>query len=50
MKPLDIPESKKIAEFVLETIKNKDLEQYEALCESIKEKDIEISKKRLFDE
>ncbi|MBR2149270.1 MAG: AAA family ATPase, partial [Campylobacter sp.] len=35
MKPLDIPESKKIAEFVLETIKNKDPEQYEALCESI---------------
>lgn len=35
MKPLDIPESKKIAEFVLETIKNKDSEQYEALCESI---------------
>ncbi|MCR8690577.1 MULTISPECIES: AAA family ATPase [Campylobacter] len=50
MKPLDIPESKKIAEFVLETIKKKDPEQYEALCESIKEKDIEISKKRLFDE
>lgn len=53
MKPLDIPESKKIAEFVLETIKNKDPEQYEALCESIdenKEKDMEISKKRLFDE
>lgn len=35
MKPLDIPESKKIAEFILETIKNKDPEQYEALCESI---------------
>ena len=35
MKPLDIPESKKIAEFVLETIKKKDSEQYEALCESI---------------
>lgn len=35
MKPLDIPESKKIAEFILETIKNKDQEQYEALCESI---------------
>lgn len=35
MKPLDIPESKKIAEFVLETIKKKDPEQYEALCESI---------------
>lgn len=50
MKPLDIPESKKIAEFVLETIKNKDPEQYEALCESIKEKDMEISKKGLFDE
>lgn len=50
MKPLDIPESKKIAEFVLETIKKKDPEQYEALCESIKEKDMEISKKGLFDE
>ena len=50
MKPLDIPESKKIAEFVLETIKKKDSEQYEALCESIKEKDMEISKKGLFDE
>lgn len=35
MKPLDIPESKKIAKFVLETIKRKDPEQYEALCESI---------------
>lgn len=35
MKPLDIPESKKIAEFVLETIKKKDPEQYDALCESI---------------
>ena len=35
MKPLDIPESKKIAEFVLETIQKKDPEQYDALCESI---------------
>ena len=35
MKPLDIPESKKIAKFVLETIKRKDPERYEALCESI---------------
>ena len=35
MKPLDILESKKIAKFVLETIKRKDPEQYEALCESI---------------
>lgn len=35
MKPLDISESKKIAKFVLETIKRKDPEQYEALCESI---------------
>ncbi|WP_096016537.1 AAA family ATPase [Campylobacter lanienae] len=53
MKPLDIPESKKIAEFVLETIQKKDPEQYDALCESInenKEKDMEISKKGLFDE
>lgn len=45
MKPPVIPESKKIAEFVLETIKKKDPEQYEALCESINEKDMEISKK-----
>ncbi|WP_086268565.1 AAA family ATPase [Campylobacter sp. P0103] len=53
MKPLDIPESKKIAEFVLETIQKKDPEQYEALCESIdenKEKDMEISKKGFLDE
>lgn len=53
IKPLDIPESKKIAEFVLETIQKKDPEQYEALCESInenKEKDMEISKKGLLDE
>lgn len=35
MKPLDILESKQIAKFVLETIKRKDPEQYEALCESI---------------
>ncbi|WP_096024493.1 AAA family ATPase [Campylobacter lanienae] len=35
MKPLDIPESKKNAEFVLETIQKKDPEQYDALCESI---------------
>ena len=35
MKPLDISESKKIAKFILETIKRKDPEQYEALCESI---------------
>ncbi|WP_314990756.1 hypothetical protein, partial [uncultured Campylobacter sp.] len=35
MKPLDILESKKIAKFVLETIKRKDPEQYEALCKSI---------------
>lgn len=53
MKPLDIPESKKIAEFVLETIEKKDPEQYKALCESIdenKEKDMKISKKGFFDE
>ena len=53
MKPLDIPESKKIAEFVLETIQKKDPEQYEALCKSIdenKEKDMKISKKGLLDE
>jgi len=35
MKPINIPESKKIAEFVLKTIKLKDPEQFKALCESI---------------
>ena len=39
MKPLDIPESKKIAEFVLKTIKQKDPEQFKALCESIEKSD-----------
>ncbi|MBE9817547.1 AAA family ATPase [Campylobacter concisus] len=39
MKPLDIPESKKIAEFVLKTIKLKDPEQFKALCESIGKSD-----------
>ena len=39
MKPLDIPESKKIAEFVLKTIKQKDPEQFKALCESIGKSD-----------
>lgn len=35
MKPIDIAESKKIAEFVIETIKTKDNEQFNALLESI---------------
>ena len=39
MIPLDIPESKKIAEFVLKTIKLKDPEQFKALCESIGKSD-----------
>lgn len=39
MKPLDIAQSKKIAEFVLKTIKQKDPEQFKALCESIGKSD-----------
>lgn len=39
MKPINIPESKKIAEFVLKTIKLKDPEQFKALCESIGKSD-----------
>lgn len=39
MKPLDTSESKKIAEFVLKTIKQKDPEQFKALCESIEKSD-----------
>lgn len=39
MIPIDIPESKKIAEFVLKTIKQKDPEQFKALCESIGKSD-----------
>lgn len=35
MKPIDIAESKKIAEFVIETIKTKDNEQFNALLKSI---------------
>lgn len=35
MKPIDIAESKKIAQFVIETIKTKDNEQFNALLESI---------------
>lgn len=35
MKPIDIAESKKIAKFVIETIKTKDNEQFNALLESI---------------
>lgn len=40
MKPIDIAESKKIAEFVIETIKLKDEEQYKSFLESI-DKDTE---------
>ena len=39
MIPLDTSESKKIAEFVLKTIKQKDPEQFKALCESIGKSD-----------
>ena len=39
MIPINIPESKKIAEFVLKTIKQKDPEQFKALCESIGKSD-----------
>lgn len=39
MIPIDTPESKKIAEFVLKTIKQKDPEQFKALCESIGKSD-----------
>lgn len=39
MKPLDIAQSKKIAEFVLKTMKLKDPEQFKALCESIGKSD-----------
>ena len=39
MIPIDTPESKKIAEFVLKTIKLKDPEQFKALCESIGKSD-----------
>ena len=35
MNPIDIAESKKIAEFVIQTIKTKDKEQFDALLESI---------------
>ncbi|MDA3047860.1 AAA family ATPase [Campylobacter sp. JMF_08 NE1] len=35
MREVDIPESKKIAQFVLDTIKEKDKEQYNALLKSI---------------
>ena len=35
VRPVDIPEAKKIAEFVLKTMESKDKEQYDALCESI---------------
>ena len=37
MNPIDIPEMKKIASFILDKIKEKDNEQYEALLESIGE-------------
>lgn len=39
MKPLDIAQSKKIAEFVLKIMKLKDPEQFKALCESIGKSD-----------
>jgi hypothetical protein len=35
MKPIDVVESKKLAQYVLDKIKEKDLEQYEALIKSI---------------
>lgn len=37
MTPIDVPEMKKIATFVLDKIKEKDLDQYEALIKSIDE-------------
>ena len=39
MIPINIAQSKKIAEFVLKTIKQKDPEQFKALCESIGKSD-----------
>lgn len=35
MEPIDVPEMKNVAEFVLNTIKTKDIDQYNALLESI---------------
>ncbi|MCY4779274.1 AAA family ATPase [Sphingobacterium sp. UT-1RO-CII-1] len=35
MQPIDIPEMKKVAQFILDKIEHKDPEQYEALLESI---------------
>ncbi|EIT1228905.1 hypothetical protein L1G60_001660, partial [Campylobacter jejuni] len=35
MQPIDIEESKKIAKFILETIKQNDKQQYKALVKSI---------------
>ena len=35
MKPIDVVESKKLAQYVLDKIKEKDLDQYEALIKSI---------------
>ncbi|MCW2263736.1 MULTISPECIES: AAA family ATPase [Sphingobacterium] len=35
MQPIDIPEMKKVAQFILDRIEDKDSEQYEALLESI---------------
>ena len=37
MTPVDIPEMKKVANFVLDKIKEKDVDQYEALLKSIGE-------------
>lgn len=37
MKPIDIPELPKVANFVLDTIRNKDREQYDSLLKSIGE-------------
>ena len=35
MMPIDIPELKKVAQFILDKIKENDNDQYEALLESI---------------
>lgn len=35
MQPIEIPEIKRVAQFILDKIKDKDVEQYEALLQSI---------------